>query len=298
MALLYQHLVENERVLYVEANWGLGNRLRTYSVAYELAHRLNRKMVIVIEDNWDKRIYDAHPNDLFSEPDIRVIKKAALMGVVYHQLIYNVPNDCSIEKSLADFTALDRHTNLLIYCCGLRVPGLEVGNIFYKQIKPSNTVMTRISPILMQFVGKKVVGVHIRQGSIGDYYYGNYYGKWDNAENKPPTLCCWKDATKNVSACPDAATPLDGFIEAMKRETNVDLFFICSDRPGCMLALEQEFPKKLVYNNMSVNYEIDTVSAFCDWYCLSQCDKLILASNLSSFSGEAIKVKNTEHVFV
>jgi hypothetical protein len=83
----------------------------------------------------------------------------------------------------------------------------------------------------------------------------------------------------------------------MKKNTNADLFFICTDRPGCLLVLEQEFPRKIVHNGIHAKFNIDTISSFCDWYCLSQCNELIL-SGISSFSGEAMKIKDLDHVLV
>jgi hypothetical protein len=298
ITMLYQSLRKDEKVLYVEAVWGLGNRLRTFNIAYELAKKLDLHMVIVMEDTFDERIFDAYPNDLFVEPDIGIVKKSSLTNVDYYKIEYNVEGDCSLKYSYADFLAARRkNTNLYIYCCGLRIPDLTIENIFYKQLKPTYKVMQRIEPTLNKFVGKTVVGVHIRQGSIGDYYYGNFFGDWDNKDDKPPTMCCYKDKTKNLSTCPESAPHLERFIDAMKKETSADYFFICSDRPGCLLVLEQEFPQRLLYNNLSITYNIDSFNAFCDWYCLSQCSKLIL-TGISSFSGEALKVKNSSHVIV
>jgi len=74
-------------------------------------------------------------------------------------------------------------------------------------------------------------------------------------------------------------------------------FFICSDRPGCILWLEQEFPKRLIHNEMIIEYEVDYIHSFCEWYCLAACNEMILSSS-SSFSHEAAKMNDAIKTFV
>lgn len=291
-----------EKCLYVETLWGLGNRLRTMNAAYEVAKMLNRKLIIVIENTFDKNIMDAHPHDLIASPHLTVIRKRDMKGLKYKTLKYNVPDDCSIKTRIKDLRKHDSDKNLHLFCCGLFLVDIKLKHLFYKELVPTQKVMDHIAHVLHKIKNNYVVGVHIRQGTIGDYYNGNFFGRWDNSDDRPPTLCCVEkdndDETgkDDKNTCPNAAPHLKLFVEKM-REVNADMFFVCSDRPGCMLVLEQEFPKKIIYNPLSVNYDVNTFAAFCDWYCLGQCNKLILSS-LSSFSSEAKKLGGAEHMLV
>jgi hypothetical protein len=83
----------------------------------------------------------------------------------------------------------------------------------------------------------------------------------------------------------------------MRNEPEHARFFVCSDRPGCILAVEQAFPGKLIYNSITIDHDVDFVRGFCDWWCLANCKKMLLSS-ASSFSIEAAKVRGAETVLI
>jgi hypothetical protein len=286
--------------------WGLANHLRTYNVALDLARSLGRELVIV--NHRDFKFFSTDLQALVSiEPhadddgfqdtnDVRfatVEQANALRDCIV--LEHNTEADCKLDKSLVDYQALDHYSNILVHCCGLTVPGLVGVDTFYRSLRPSPRIMELAGPVLRRFDeardrNKEVVGVHIRQGSIEDYHTGLFFGAWPNDGKHPPTLCCFEDHTKNVSSCAPSSSGIERFVRAMHAHTNDTVFFVCTDRPGCVLFLEQEFPGRLVYSASALRVEsdVDLFGAFCDFHCLAQCDRLIL-SEVSSFSREAAR---------
>ena len=304
----FQQEQKDRGKLYVYGLWGLANRLRSWNVAWDVAGAMNRDLVLVIEDEFGP-MYNAHPDDLWKFPNVPVIKASALPSAdKMEKVMYNAA--CSITfswgtkvENAVDLRTLNETTtkkDMLLECCGMDLvgeSGLRLTNAFYHAIQPSDKVMREIDPLLSKIKSHNVVGVHIRQGTIADYFNAEFFGHWDNKDQTPPTQCCFRDQKRNLSSCPSSASLLEDFIVAMKRETNADFFFVCSDRPGCFLMLEQEFPRRLLYNRIKVEHDLDTMTAFCDWFCLAHCKKMLL-SRASSFSQEASKLYNPEYVLV
>ena len=288
--------------LFVRAMWGLANHLRTYNVAYELSLELNRQMIIV--NHRDYEFYQVDFNDFAHLDGIEIqtineIELKSMMSKSAKVISYNVPNDCTLKLSESEWDALDRYDDIVLVVCGIiEFDNLKINNVFYNALRPTPIVMNMMENVLDRMadykaLGKSVVGVHIRQGSIQDYYTGYFFGSWENSEKKPPTMCCFDNESKNLSSCPDSASGIERFVSHMKKQSKKTVFFVCSDRPGCILYLEQEFPGRIIYNPQTalrVETKVDTLGAFCDWYCLSRCDHLIL-TGVSSFSTEAIRYR-------
>ncbi len=292
--------------LFVRGMWGLANHLRTYNTAYDLAQELGRKLVIV--NNRDFAFYQVDFADYAvlkgDGLDVQFISADELdntLSVSHKVVIYN-QQDCTMYNSPSEWDDINHHDDIVINACGL-IPydGLPITDRFYKALMPNDKVISMIKPVMDRIIqcranDQRVVGVHIRQGSIKDYETGYFFGPWENSQKHAPAMCCFEDTIKNVCACPKAAPGIEGFQRAMKNHKDA-VFFICSDRPGCVLYLEQEYSGKLIFNPnaLRIEHDVDTVSAFCDWYCLSQCDHLIL-TGVSSFSTEAIRYRGENNI--
>jgi hypothetical protein len=177
---------------------------------------------------------------------------------------------------------------------------LDFSNTFYGQIKPTDAVMALMQETLDKILGHDlVVGVHIRQGNISDYHQKYFFGEWehDGNDNDLPLMCCYEDTSKNLSSCSRQVVGIERYLDAMRNEPEHARFFVCSDRPGCILAVEQAFPGKLIYNSITIDHDVDFVRGFCDWWCLANCKKMLLSS-ASSFSIEAAKVRGAETVLI
>tara|TARA_Y100000389_G_C17023409_1_gene299938 strand:- start:28 stop:495 length:468 start_codon:yes stop_codon:yes gene_type:complete len=140
------------------------------------------------------------------------------------------------------------------------------------------------------------IGVHVRQGNVNDWERGFFFNdEWKDISKRDPTsaplMCCFKDETKNLSACTSNVTHLERYIEKMNEFPNA-VFFVCSDRPGCLLYLYQKFPNRILSNPPSVEKAtIDTDSGMKDFICLSKCTT-ILCSKLSTFCNEASRINS------
>jgi len=141
-----------------------------------------------------------------------------------------------------------------------------------------------------------VVGVHIRQGSLADYQYKNFFGAWQTHESRlpgPPHYCCFKDISKNKSSCPSNIQHLEGFVDAMRAYGPLQRFCVVTDRPGCSIDIHSLFPNQIEDMNVFIGQKTDTTTAVKDWSSLATC-KEIIVSDISSFSYEASRVHDAK----
>jgi hypothetical protein len=115
---------------------------------------------------------------------------------------------------------------------------------------------------------------------------GYFFGKWENSDQSVMPIGCCVNDNKQKIPCPENAPIAERFVEKMKAMPSDAIFFVCSDRPGCIEYLEDVFPGRIATNAWVDTFDNDAFGAFCDWYCLSMCSTLIL-SGTSSFSREA-----------
>jgi hypothetical protein len=260
---------------------------------YELASMVGRRMVIVNDGDQYKEFFGGNWDDLI-QISIPMVKRSFLDGK--QTTTVGTPNeDCGISVSVYELSKVDEKY-ILIRACDV-VVNIPLRDEFYKMLRPSARVLELIKDNLERIMRENCVGVHIRQGNISDYKYGYFFGKWDNSSNQSPLFCCFNDTQKNLSPCPNNVIVIEKFVEAMRAEGENKSFFVCTDRPGCMLWLEQLFPQKILYNKLQIEYDVDVFQAFCDWYCLAHCRRMIL-SGPSSFSTEAAKLFGAQKVFL
>lgn len=277
--------------LYVKASWGIANRFRTYRASYDLARALKRRLVIV--DGEKDGGFDADLGDIVEIKDIRVIPLGEYQKMIdLHHL--NPTDACSIVKPLRHFESLAGYQKIVINACDLLVDGLTGTNDFYKHIKPSKKALDSMGRILQVIRQKKAVGVHVRQGSISDYYNGYFFAKWDNSADEPPYMCCYNNTSLNTSSCLDNVVGYEKYREMMDKEPKDTMFFIATDRPACLLQFKVHFPRRILHNPLQTDPDVSTFTGFLDFWCLAHCSKLII-SQISSFSGEAIRVNGTPY---
>jgi hypothetical protein len=286
--------VGEERMLIVQAEWGMCNRLRSYNVAYEIAMKTGRNLVMINDSTNYEKFWNGDWTKLFHAPrNSRFESIQFLKNLGDAPVEIGVPeDDCGVSVTMAELEAASDQRYLLLRTCEVLIDDMKIENRFYKAMKPTQMVMDNIALTLTFIRHEGCVGVHIRQGNIPDYEQGYFFGEWakDHGE-QTPIMCCFDDGAKNVSPCPKAAPGVERFVEAMKKEPKHTKFFVCSDRPGCMLYLETMFPKRVFYTSSKIEYDTNFVRGFCDWYCLAHCKKLLLSAP-SSFSIEAAKLND------
>jgi hypothetical protein len=215
--------------------------------------------------------------------------------------LVNDPNPrCEIEiKNLRELsTVKNKHMVVARSACDLFLNDtLKQDNTFYKEVGSvfNNTAYKSVSvkeAFSSQYphvhTASKIVGVHIRQGSVTDYVFGNFFGAWENSDTtNSPIFPQFKDACKNLSAYHKNAPPIETFIDAMNEYDESVMFFVCADRIGTLLYLYQKFPNRILLNPLVLPTERpDTKAAILDFTMLSKCDELIVSSR-GSFSTEA-----------
>ena len=275
--------METQKTLYLRTMWGLANRLRTMRVALDVCRALGWRLVVVHVD--DKGYEGAPPEDLFVVPGIEYAK-AVPRGT--KTIAYNVKNDCSLDMSLEKIRIrAEGLPAVCIYACGLKVAGIPDESVMYETMRATPKVLEACSIALKALeTTKNPVGVHIRQGSVPDFKLGYFFGKWENSDQSVMPIGCCVNDNKQKIPCPENAPIAERFVEKMKAMPKDAIFFVCSDRPGCIEYLEDVFPGRIATNAWVDTFDNDAFGAFCDWYCLSMCSTLIL-SGTSSFSREA-----------
>ena len=273
--------------MYVKAIWGLSNRLRTFRKAYCVCRRTGRELVIV-DGNIDAGGCDTHIERLVTFPGVQFVQENP---TDVHTIYPNVA--CCFDGNVPDGTIFfDR-------ICDLNPEGFDDTdddtNMLYQIMKLSGEVESTIRETMDKIDKGPTIGLHIRQGSVSDWHFGNFFGAWkdDKLENPDmePHFCCFANKNKNLSSCPGNETVIETFMDAMDLEPSDVRFFVASDRTGCTLYLHQHYPNRILTTGIKIHdSKPDTFYGFMDWYCLAMCDSLIV-SQISSFSYEACMPK-------
>lgn len=286
--------------LYVRPLWGVANRFRTLNVAYDLARILKVELVVLENDDtyWTAKMDDlcSVPFPDANSPPMRVIDTDTFYRVTpretFTELIYNVEGDCSRRTSVSEVRAIiSAGRSAVIYACGLFIDlPSPLTDDFYKRMRLSPRMAAELGPITTKIRETRAIGVHSRSGNQPDHKNGWMFTKWESDKTKHALFCCHKDASKNLSACPSTATPIEKFMDAMNKFGKDQVFFVAADRIPCIILLLQEFPDRVLYTPRKdlVEKVIDSETAFKDWWCLGECSRLVL-SGISSFSGESVK---------
>jgi len=140
----------------------------------------------------------------------------------------------------------------------------------------------------------RLVGVHVRQGNVNDWHRGYFFGEWENISKDQPTssphFCCFDNPDKNLSTCPSNTQTIDAYVAKMQQYPPETMFFVCTDRTGCTLYLHQQFPDRVLMNDIYLETKVvNTYRGFVDFLCLSLCNEIVV-SRMSSFADEASRI--------
>ena len=291
--------LHNNNVLFVQPMWGIGNRLRVIRKAYELSKVLNRRLVLIESNDafFDypsmKRLFKITRIDFITEKQFKKLKQSSLTTIT------NLDKKCETEVDIHNL--LQTRTQLYTQSCDIYNDDLLEARSFYVDINSVfNDKTYRQTDIRQHFKHNprmkncnKVVGVHVRQGSIADYKNGNFFGEWDNRdESMCPFFPQFYDESRNLSATHPSAPPIEKYIQQMRDYDESVMFFVCSDRIGTLLYLYQIFPGRVVMNPLTLpDDKPNSKYALQDFLMLSKCDELIV-TQIGSFSTEASFIRN------
>jgi hypothetical protein len=285
--------------LYVYPLWGIGNRLRTVRVCYNIAQQSGHAIVIVdhIDEGFDHPSLTALAGLPFRHISEKSFKRMNLPTLGYNE-------ECTLRVSRENLDIF-ANRSFCIKACEIDIIGethLNESNTLYKHVK-FNLPFEYHSMFASIRNNPKVIGVHIRQGSVNDWSRGYFFGdEWKDIKIKKPEtspqFCCFDDASKNLSACASNVVAVDKYINRMKQFASDTIFFICADRTGCLLYLHQLFPGRVIMLPLSLETEkVSSQRGMADFYGLSLCST-ILISRLSSFSNEASRVNNSRLIYL
>jgi hypothetical protein len=285
--------------LYVYPLWGIGNRLRTVRVCYNIAQQSGHAIVIVdhIDEGFDHPSLTALAGLPFRHISEKSFKRMNLPTLGYNE-------ECTLRVSRENLDIF-ANRSFCIKACEIDIIGethLNESNTLYKHVK-FNLPFEYHSMFASIRNNPKVIGVHIRQGNVNDWSRGYFFNdEWkDKQLNDPdtsPQFCCFEDASKNLSACTSNVVAVDKYINRMKQFASDTVFFVCADRTGCLLYLHQMFPKRIIMLPLSLETEkVNSQRGMADFYGLSLCPTIMVA-RLSSFSNEASRVNNSSVIYI
>ena len=278
--------ISRRGVVYVCPMWGIGNRLRTLRKGYAVATALGKEFVIVERD--DAFFAKTSMGDLWNLP-FRHVSMSWFNDVHRTSTHTLIPHKCELHTSL---TELKPHKNIFIKACDINCEGISKdAHSLYDVIR--HDVDPRFKGVVSKVLENRhrIVGVHVRQGSKTDWKRGYFFSdEWDGISKREPSsapnFCCFEDASKNLSACPSKITYVEAFVEEMRKLPEDTIFFVCSDRPGCHMYIEQTFPKRVLRIPSPDTESMDVFRDYADFHCLSLCSHIIV-SRISSFADEA-----------
>lgn len=305
-------LTDENNVVVLKPQWGLGNRLRTIRKAYIISKILNRRLVIVEHQDHG---FDHHSiRELLELSDIESIHESAFKIIRKNKLkqglLKYIKRDIHIGKceTIVNESRIQElkntKSNVLIYfkTCDFLFKGsfqhLEYDRSFYTEApsiftKNKETLRSMFSQNKNIHRASRIVGIHIRQGNVNDYKKGNFFGSWDNSDTTmAPYFPQFLDQSKNLSAYHPSAPPMEYFMRLIDSYHESVIFFVCSDRIGTLIYLHQKYPNRILMNPIVLQNELpNTAYGLKDLIALSKCDEII-ATGIGSFSRECAVINN------
>lgn len=282
LLILWKFGKATSKRLYIRPLWGLGNRLRSLRCAFEVGKKTGRDVILV--DGKDDAFFQGSLKDTLH---LTVPSVHFDTCFDYHKKIGPDEGKCELTLTSKQIKEIAKF-NGDVYIDG-------VCNILSHEVNLDTRTMWIIHPFHLK-QNDVVVGVHIRQGSLADYEYQNFFGAWQTHESRlpgPPYYCCFKDISKNKSSCPSNIQHLDGFVDTMRAYGPLQKFRVVADRPGCSIDIHSLFPNQIEDMNVFIGSKTDTTTAANDWSLLATCNEIIV-SDISSFSYEASRVHDAK----
>lgn len=267
--------------LYIDAQHGLGNRLRAFASAHSIAKATERELVLI----WEP---DNHCNCLFSDLfdydgmvlDESFTEDAAQQDCEVFNYMEIEPN---AEKDAEILIQKDKDTYIRsAYCLNNPHTNWDIDNNFLKSLTPSSGIMD----IIDSFDVKNMIGVHIRmEGGNGlDQHTYEVADNWTK-EGKEQ-LHYWRGKSHYSNFI--------RYINEILKKDNGHEFFLASDMEETYNIMTQHFGSRMTYLKRDV-YDRSREQiryALADVLLLSKCKKLI-ASSWSSFSELAMRLSDT-----
>lgn len=267
--------------LYIDAQHGLGNRLRAIASGAAIAEATDRELVIVWEPDHH---CECRFSDLF-EYEGKVIEKSFIKEAIRNgSLIYNY---MEIEENSNKDELIKIEANKDVYVRSAYVLNSEYTNwtnenIFLQNLIPTKQVLDLIEP----FNVSNCIGAHVRM-EAGKGLDHNTYDSVENwTEDGHEQLHFWREKSHYSHFIKR--------IDQLFKENPNSRLFLATDLPETYQVFENCYGDKLSYlkRNVYDRSKEQIIYALADVILLSKCERL-LGSTWSSFSELAMRLSKT-----
>ena len=266
--------------VYVDAQHGLGNRLRAIASAAAIAQKSGRELVIVWEPDHHCEC-DFH--DLF-EYSGAVLRKSLLQEANQTMCVYNYmeiePGACKDAEIIID-PARDLYLRAA-YTFKSPLSDWNSENAFLRNLQPSRAVLN----LTETFDLNNAIAAHIRMEAGAGLDHNTYDSVENWTQEGHDLLHYWRDKSH-----------FSHFIKRVDQilsENPNQKLFLATDLPETYRTFENYYGDKLVYlkRNAYDRSREQIIYALADAILLSRCQKL-LGSTWSSFSELAMRLSTT-----
>lgn len=267
--------------VFIDAQHGLGNRLRALASGAAIAAATDRELVVVWEPDHH---CECRLTDLYNYQGAIIeqafVNDAAKKGMA-------VFNYMEIEPGAAKDAAIVLKTGQDIYARSAYVlnsefTGWEKENTFLRSLKPVEQVMALIAPYQV----KHRVGAHVRM-EAGKGLDHNTYDAIENwTQEGHDQLHFWRDKSHYSHF-------IKRIDQLMKEDRQLQLF-LATDLPETYQVFQQYYGDKLAFLSRTVydRSKEQIIYALADAMLLSGCNRL-LGSTWSSFSELAMRLSTS-----
>lgn len=266
--------------VYVDAQHGLGNRLRAIGSAAAIAEKSGRELVIV----WQSDHHcECEFSDLFDYSG-EIITQSFVNDANKYMDVYNYMEieQGACKDKLVEISG-DKHLYLrAAYTFNSPLSDWDSENEFIKSLTPSKQVLSLIAP----FNVDGYIAAHIRMEAGAGLDHNTYDSVANWTQEGHDELHFWRDKS-HYSAF---IKRIDQLID---NDTNLKLF-VATDLQETYDIFQKYYGDRLVYLKRDVfdRSKEQIIYALADVLLLSKCSKL-LGSTWSSFSEAAMRLSDT-----
>lgn len=272
--------INDRNKIYVDAQHGLGNRLRAIASASVIAQENDMDLVIVWEPDHH---CECHFKDLFDYSGV-IISSSFLS---FANKNFNTYNYMEIEPgAVKDKEVVLNNKNLYLrsaYVFNSKDTSWDKENLFLRNLKVSREVEELVDSVP---IDSSFVGVHVRM-EAGKGLDHNTYDSIDNwTLDGHAQIHYWREKSHYSNFV--------NKIDSMRENDDRFNFFLAADLPETYELLSKRYSNNLFYlqRNIYDRSKEQLIYALADALLLSKCGK-ILGSNWSSFSELALRFSST-----
>ena len=268
------------RKVYIDAQHGLGNRLRAIASAAAIAQKSGRELVIVWEPDHH---CECNFHDLFEYSGL-VLHKSLLQEANQTMCVYNYMEIESGACKDAEII-IDSERDLYLraaYTFNSPLSDWNSENAFLRGLQPSRSILE----LTDVFDLNNAIAAHIRMEAGAGLDHNTYDSIHNWTQEGHNLLHYWRDKSH-----------FSHFIKRIDQilsENPNQKLFLATDLPETYRTFEEYYGNKLVYlkRNVYDRSKEQIIFALADAILLSRCQKL-LGSTWSSFSELAMRLSTT-----